>query len=499
MSSSKPYRLALVIAAASALLRLLMAAVTPILPDETYYWEWSRRLAGGYFDHPPMIAFFIRAGTTIFGVSAFGIRVVPVLAGFGAALAAIQLARRIGGDDAALRASIVLACIPLAGAGLVLATPDSALLLFTALALLAIERAVRIGTSPRAALGAWALAGIWCGAAMSSKYTGILLPASLVVALAVIPTLRRHFATPGPYVAVALASVVMIPVLLWNAQHDWASFRFQLAHGLTPVRGSGIGREGELIAGQLGIVTPILFVMLAIAVGRGLARTNDATTRLLAIVATLTFLFFAYGAWKHTAEANWPAPSYIPGVALLAAYAGTLRWERWFAWGWKLAGVLLAFVYVWSVFPIVPIAARKDPMARGAGFRELGARVTQARDSLQTGRGTIYVAAQKYQDASELAYWMAGHPEVLSFNNGYRHNQYDYWPSLGALAMPSSSLILVGPADADSLITTNPGLAALVPFYKTVTLIDVFSLRRGASVRERKRIWFLDSLKSPTP
>jgi len=499
MNVSKPYRVAILIAVASAALRLVLAAVTPILPDETYYWEWSRHLAGGYFDHPPMIALFIRAGTAIFGASAFGIRVVPVLAGAGAVIAAIQLARRVGGDEAALRASIVLACLPLAGAGLVLATPDGALLLFTALALLAIERAVRDGTPARTALGAWALAGLWCGAAMSSKYTGILLPATLVVALAVVPSLRRQFVTPGPYVAVVIASIVMIPVLRWNAHHEWASFRFQLAHGLTPVRGSGIGREGELIAGQLGIVTPILFVMLAIAVGRGLRSANEATTRLLAIIATLTFLFFVYSAWKRSAEPNWPAPSYIPAIALLASYAGTLTWERWFGWGWKLGGALLAFTYLWSVVPILPIAARKDPMARGAGFRELAARVSQAHDSLQPGRGPIYVASQKYQDASELAYWMPGRPAVFSFNNGYRRNQYDYWPSLGALAVPGSSLLLIGPADADSTLTTNPGLAALAPFYKTVTLIDVFSLRRGESVRERKRIWFLDSLKSPTP
>jgi 4-amino-4-deoxy-L-arabinose transferase-like glycosyltransferase len=499
MTGSKPFRLAMIIAAASAALRLMLAAVTPILPDETYYWEWSRRLAGGYYDHPPMIALFIRAGTAVFGVSAFGIRVVPVLAGFGAVLAAIALARRVGGDEAALRASIVLACLPLAGAGLVLATPDGALLLFTGLALLAIERAVRTGTSSRAALGAWALAGIWSGAAMSSKYTGILLPASLVVALAVVPSLRRQFATPGPYVAVVLASAVMLPVLLWNAQHDWASFRFQLAHGFTPSRGRGIAREFELLAGQLGIVTPILFVMFAIVVGRGLRAANDAVTRMLAIVATLTFLFFAYSAWKRTAEANWPAPSYIPAIALFASYAGTLAWERWFAAGWKLAAALLAFTYVWSVFPIVPLPARQDPMARGAGFRALTARVTQVRDSLQPGRGTIHIAGQKYQDASELAYWMPGHPGILSFNNGYPRNQYDYWPDLGAIAMPGSSLLLVGPADADSTLTTNHGLAALTPFYKHVTLIDVVALRRGESVRERKRIWFLDSLQSATP
>jgi len=36
--------------------RLIIAALVPLHPDEAYYWEWSRHLAAGYFDHPPAIA-----------------------------------------------------------------------------------------------------------------------------------------------------------------------------------------------------------------------------------------------------------------------------------------------------------------------------------------------------------------------------------------------------------------------------------------------------------
>jgi hypothetical protein len=57
----------LTIILAGAVVRLVLAAVIPPVPDETYYWEWSRRLAGGYFDHPYGIALSIRAGTALFG------------------------------------------------------------------------------------------------------------------------------------------------------------------------------------------------------------------------------------------------------------------------------------------------------------------------------------------------------------------------------------------------------------------------------------------------
>ena len=223
-----------------------LAAVTPILPDETYYWEWSRRLAGGYFDHPPMIALLIRAGTAVFGVSAFGIRVVPVLAGFGAVLAAIALARRIGGDDAAL-ARVGRARLPAARGRRTRARDPR-----RRAAPLHGARAARDRTrgphrarrrAPRSVRGRSPASGAARQCPPSTRASSSRRRSSSRS-----PSCRRcaaSFATPGPYLAVALASLVMVPVLLWNAQHDWASFRFQLAHGLTPVRGSGDRARGR--------------------------------------------------------------------------------------------------------------------------------------------------------------------------------------------------------------------------------------------------------------
>src|SRR6476661_5024727 len=94
----RAWRQAIAITLAAALVRLVLAALIPLFPDETYYRDWSRHLAGGYFDHPPLIAVLIRAGTTFLGASRLGVRFFPIVAGAVASLAAVGIARRIGGD-----------------------------------------------------------------------------------------------------------------------------------------------------------------------------------------------------------------------------------------------------------------------------------------------------------------------------------------------------------------------------------------------------------------
>jgi 4-amino-4-deoxy-L-arabinose transferase-like glycosyltransferase len=79
-------RAPLAITLAAGLVRLGVGTTTPLFPDETYYWEWSRRLAAGYFDHPPVIALLIRAGTAVAGDTPLGVRLLPILAGVAAAL-----------------------------------------------------------------------------------------------------------------------------------------------------------------------------------------------------------------------------------------------------------------------------------------------------------------------------------------------------------------------------------------------------------------------------
>jgi 4-amino-4-deoxy-L-arabinose transferase-like glycosyltransferase len=508
VSSAAPRRdagAAFVVVTVAAVVRLVFAALIPLFPDETYYWEWSRHLAAGYFDHPPGIALLIRAGDAIaslfgLGFTPLGVRLGAVIAGWIASIATVGIARELGGSRGAWRAAWIMTVVPLAAAGLLLATPDSPVLAATAVCLYCVVRALGTEVASRASLSWWTLAGMALGVAFASKYTSIFVPAAVVAAIVLRADLRVRLREPGPYVACVVATLVFIPVLIWNARHDWISFVFQLRHGLAAPNGSALlaawKHEGDLLGGQAGLASPIVFVMLCIAVARGLARPVDGSRFVLAVVALVSFGFFVYSAIRQRVEPNWPAAAYIPAIPLLAVTAWQRVGERWLRAGLWLAAVLSAVIYVQGLVPVLPVPPPRDPIGRAFGWREMArhadsvaATVTRA-----TSRPT-WLGGDRYQEASELAFQMPSHPTTFATNLSGRVNQYALWPGFADRAGVGDNLLLVLDESDD-----QPGpVRALVPFFGAVQRGDSVLLRRGAGVVARRRVWVLTGWRGGWP
>ena len=134
-STKASWKTAALLIVLAVVARAVVSAFVPLLPDETYYWEWSRHLQAGYFDHPPGIALLIAAGTAIFGDTMLGVRFGPAVAALVLHASIVVLAGRLGGTRAAIRAAVLGAVLPFSVLGLALATPDVALLAATALAM----------------------------------------------------------------------------------------------------------------------------------------------------------------------------------------------------------------------------------------------------------------------------------------------------------------------------------------------------------------------------
>ena len=107
-----------------------------MVPDEAYYWVWSRHLAFGYLDHPPVVAWVIRAGTTMFGTNEFAVRFGAALLGLGTIAAVAATTRRFCADArAATLAGVILVLSPLLTVVGAVITPDSPACFFSACAI----------------------------------------------------------------------------------------------------------------------------------------------------------------------------------------------------------------------------------------------------------------------------------------------------------------------------------------------------------------------------
>lgn len=433
----------------------------PLLPDETYYWLWSRRIEGGYFDHPPGIALLIRLGTSLLGDTVGGVRTGPWLASVvthvTCVLAAWQFAGR--GEDgvrAAWRMALLVAVAPLVALGLVLATPDAALFVSAMVAVLAVERALAALPRSRVSLAWWILAGMALGAALVAKYTAVLLPAGLVLACLVHPALRVRLREPGPWLASVIAWLLFAPVVAWNYANDWISFRFQLGHGFgRGASGTVVGRELELFGGQVGLITPIVYGLLTVAVWHALrdgwrhrdaAAPTDHSVRAfaLAVVSAVPLAFFAVSALRRSVEPNWPALMYPSAFLLLAVDTRPLLRGRWWRRGVGFASalLLLASLQVWR--PLAPVAPRRDPVARAYGWDTLAAAVESARrDGFLDGTVDVWLAADRYQEASAITFHLRDHPAVFSLNLNGRTNQFDLWETAYEKIRPGDGLVAV--------------------------------------------------------
>ena len=385
---------ALLLLAGLALLRLYLASVPGLAADEAYYWIWGQHLDFGYFDHPPLIAWLIRGSSSLVGHSELGVRAVCVLLGVGVVALMTASTRR------AWLTAAALASLPLFALGGLLATPDVPLLFGWALCL---AGAVRGGRW-------WLLAGLGAGIAILGKHTGLmLLPLMLVVR-------PRDLRTRWPWLGLAITGVLLLPHVVWLANHDWITLRFQADHGLGVGGGDstvpGLGGLLEFLGGQVGLVSPLLFLCFCAywAVG----WMDRGIVRMWWLLSFPVFLFFVLASMLAPSEANWAAPAYLAAAAGLGHMSS--RWRR-IAWvGIGFAAVTSAVVTVHALRPLWPLP--RDPTLSLVGGEILGQAV-QA-----WGVEPVYTA--RYQEAAWIRFYGGVHAEVLP--GAGRRNQLDDLP-----------------------------------------------------------------------
>ena len=411
-----------------------LAAWVPLGDDEGYYWVWSRHLAAGYYEHPPLVAWLVAGSAHLFGVSLLAIRLPFVIAGTLCAVTLRALVRETTGDPRlAETSSLVAQVVPVfLGLGF-LVIPDAPLLLFWLLACRAFWNMAHARGR-----GSSLLLGLALGGALLSKYVAAL---ALVSAAGYALARRECGLLRGFPAACGVAALVFAPVLGWNATHGWASFRYQfLTRHDAP--GFDLVRLGMFLGSQWLYLSPLLFVFVAAAglrVGPWKPGPGARGERFLWWLGAPTAAVFLATAAFTDFKPNWPAPAYLTLIPL-----SLLGLERWRARALRLATwigritVALAVTFalvpaIHLLHPIVRLPRGADPTADMRGWPRIADQVRRALADLGPGAeaGGPFIAAGRYALASRLEFYLPGHPTTVCLNPG--RDAYDDWQRLDDL------------------------------------------------------------------
>jgi 4-amino-4-deoxy-L-arabinose transferase-like glycosyltransferase len=402
-------------------MRMVYAGMTELRTDEAYYWTWSKENVLSFLDHPPMIAWFIRFGTAIFGDTNFGVRFAGVLAMLVTQLLLADMVRRVTHD---IRAVILALLMPEAALyyGLLMAkvAPDVALIPFAVAMVWALVRLAESGDARW-----WLLAaGVFAGFALLSKFTVVML-APAVLAFMLIPDWRRWLTSPYPLFAVLIAFTLFSPVLIWNAQHDWASFRFQFVRAAATHELS-LRTVGDFFGLQFFLVGPILLPVVLSAVAltawRGVRR-RDAVALLLATGVMVPFGYFLWKSLTLRVGDTWPMFLWPVGFAAAAINIAMLPREGWPAWmikstiAWANAAVasgivLVVGTFLYSVASPWNFFGKTDPIGGEAGYEQVATRAQAEMQKI----GATWIATTDYRTYAMLRWYLNGRVPVVQIN-----------------------------------------------------------------------------------
>lgn len=457
-----PATAAIVVIALTTAFRLFYCTWLPILPDEAYYFQWSRHLDASYFSKGPAIAYTIAAGTALWGDNNLGVRFFAVMLSAGTAWQMFLLARRWYDETTALIAVLITNVVPIYALGAVVMTIDPLSGFFWIWAAQLFSRAIR-----EERLIDWLLTGFAVGCGFLAKYLNALELVAFLAFLLVVPSRRQWLLKPHFWLMLAVALLCAAPVFWWNGQHGWVS-----AHQLEN-RGQLNGPFTlhfstflDFLELQALVISPWLFLALLMTAGvvivrrfpREGVRINEGEL-LLFLLFLPVFLMYAVLSWHMRGEPNWPAVSYLTLIIIVAK-----QWRKMLASRTAAQPfIILAFVFAWLQTLLMHdtqflhLPQKWDPMGRVVGWSEIAAHLNDLR---QEEHADVLIA-DAYKEASVFSFHLPDKAFIYTLRHSPPSNQFDLWPSY-AEAHPRRALWITGES------TT----AALQPDFNTITFVE---------------------------
>ncbi|MDB5030036.1 glycosyltransferase family 39 protein [Mucilaginibacter sp.] len=385
-------------------LNLIQAYTLELHADEAYYWIYSRFLDWGYFDHPPMVALFIRAGDSIMH-NELGLRLITIIASSASVYILWLILKKYAVD--------VWAFILIVSGTLIFhiygftTTPDAPLFFFAVLFYYFYQKYIDEDK--------WSLAlilGVIVACMLYSKYHAVLLVTFTVISN--IRLLKR----PSFYLIVVLAVVLYIPHILWQINHGYPSINYHL-YERSAARYNP-SNSWLYIPGQLLMAGPIIswFVFYsAFSI-----KIKDAFTRCLLVNGIGTFIFFFLSTFRGEAQPHWTLIAFAPLVmlALIKFKQANIK----LTWFYRVALINMAIIVLFRISIIfsLPFVLQIGQIKSYFGFKQWAHVVHQK-------AGNAYVIMDNgFQDPSKYDYYTNTLKGFSYDSRYYRLTQFDIWP-----------------------------------------------------------------------
>ena len=427
-----------------------------LVADEAQYWDWSRRPEMSYYSKGPGVAWLIALSTSLFGVAEWTVRLPATLAFAVTSVAVAGLAIGFSTDvpsarRAALIAVMLVNLLPAYQLAAILMTIDAPYIACWAIGVWAAWRAFEQERDGRSSWRPWLACGAAIGAGFLFKYTILLLVPGLLLFALLERRASSRVAFSRVGVAAAVAGVVMLPVLVWNVQHDGAGLRHLLGYLAMP-GGDRPSRAllayeptwtASFLGAQLAIVGPAIGVIVLAM--RGAPTLRADAVRFAVCSAVPILLFFSIATVRAPAEANWPIAGYVAVLALAgcvlaashqalleraSASRDAVRVNGWWRATVVYGAVALVAIHAPLVTASLPGVGRYVPTLRFRGFADIARQLAPPIQDFRTHtQEPVTLIAASHNVAGLFAFYLPGRPSVSSAGRflGDRPSAYDYF------------------------------------------------------------------------
>lgn len=316
----------------SLAVKLVLAALIPLSADEAYYWVWAQRPQLSYFDHPPFVSWLFYIAQPLEPLM-HAVRWPAVIMGHGLlGIWYLILKDTLPWDKIRIFTFLVLFS-PLLGFGSLIVTPDLPVMFFWSLAILLSLQALQTKS-----LLQYLALGATLGLGFCAKYHIVLFVPCLLAYLSV-ERRWKEVRWAGVAMTVISGLIFCLPVLAWNYMNDFASFEFQIKHGLEK-SSYDPNWTVSYILGQILIIFPLIF-------WAALKARVPTNFRWLYYFGWGPLLFFTFTSFRALVEANWPIIAYPAVLALALFHPKIDNWYKIYVGFWAtLFTVVLLTLFV---------------------------------------------------------------------------------------------------------------------------------------------------------